>query len=39
MRQAERARVAREVARSKGPGKTTRVATMVLTLVALPFKR
>ena len=35
MRQAERARVARDVARRKGPGPAKRVATMVIALLTL----
>lgn len=39
MRQAERARVANEVARRKGPGPGKRIATTVASLLALTLKR
>jgi hypothetical protein len=38
MRQAERARTAAEVARRQGPSPAKRVATAVMSLLALPFK-
>jgi hypothetical protein len=39
MRQAESARVANEVARRKGPGPAKRVATTVVSLLAVALKR
>ncbi len=38
MREAERARIARDVARSKGPSAARRVATTVLSMLTLGLK-
>jgi hypothetical protein len=38
MREAERARIGREVARSKGPSPSRRVATTILSMLTLGLK-